>query len=219
MIDFLLENPAEALRTLVLMAPALLLAVTVHEAAHAWTADRLGDPTPRALGRLTLNPLPHVDLLGALAFVLAGFGWARPVPVNPARFRSPRRDMMLVGAAGPAANFLAALASLGVWALMPSLRGHPFLGEPLAGVLRFTYVYNLALGLFNLIPLPPLDGGHVLPYILPRRAIPALRTLDRYGPLLLLALALSGGTRLLLGPPFALLDAALRGLVTLLLAR
>src|SRR3989442_14256976 len=104
----LFADPAAFLQRLVLMLPALLIAVTVHELAHALVADRLGDPTARLLGRITLNPLPHIDPLGALAFVIAGFGWAKPVPVNAANRRHPRRDMAWVAASGPLSNLLVA---------------------------------------------------------------------------------------------------------------
>ena len=108
----LLGDPAAFLQRLVLQVPALLIAVTVHELAHALVADRLGDPTARRLGRITLNPLPHIDPLGALAFVIAGFGWAKPVPVNAANLAHPRRDMAWVAAAGPLSNFLVAFLAL-----------------------------------------------------------------------------------------------------------
>src|SRR5437773_9982124 len=112
MLDRLIGDPAGFLRTLVLMAPALLLAVTVHEVAHGFVADLLGDPTARLQGRLTLNPLPHIDPLGALAFVIAGFGWAKPVPVNARNLRHPIRDMAWVAAAGPLTNFAVGFVAL-----------------------------------------------------------------------------------------------------------
>ena len=111
MID-LFDDPVGFLSRLVLQIPALLVAVTVHELAHAVVADRLGDSTARRLGRLTLNPLPHIDPIGALAFVLAGFGWAKPVPVNAQNLRHPVRDMAWVAAAGPLSNFSAAFVSM-----------------------------------------------------------------------------------------------------------
>src|SRR4026209_5110 len=110
MID-LFDDPLGFLSRLILQIPALLVAVTVHELAHALVADQLGDPTPRRLGRITLNPLPHIDPLGALAFVLAGFGWAKPVPVSAQYLRRPIRDMALVAAAGPLSNFLVAFVA------------------------------------------------------------------------------------------------------------
>jgi Zn-dependent protease len=198
-------DPVAFLQGLVLKVPALLLAVTVHEVAHGWVADRLGDPTARLSGRLTLNPLPHIDPVGALAFVIAGFGWAKPVPVNARNLRHPVRDMALVGAAGPVSNFVVAFLGLVALELLRRGGGSAFVIVPLIGVLQYVYLFNLALGIFNLIPLPPLDGGHFLPYVLPRGAWPFLRRLEQYGPFLLLVLVISGGTRYVIGPAFALL--------------
>jgi Zn-dependent protease len=213
----LFGDPVAFLQSLVLKIPALLLAVTVHEVAHGWVADRLGDPTARLAGRLTLNPLPHIDPIGALAFVLAGFGWARPVPVNARNLRSPRRDMAIVGLAGPLSNFLLAFLVLVMMRLVAQGAGSaPFVAIPLFGVLQWAYVYNLGLGIFNLIPLPPLDGGHFLPYLLPRSSWTLLRSLEQYGPMILLLLLLSGATGYVIGPLFAGLDAFYRGLLRLL---
>src|SRR6266571_7567338 len=159
MTDFL-GDPAVFLQRLVFQIPALLIAVTVHELAHALVADRLGDPTARRLGRITLNPLPHIDPLGALAFVIAGFGWAKPVPVNAHNLRHPMRDMAWVTAAGPISNFVVAFVALVAVRLVGRLGAAPFVAEPVAGMLFYIYLFNLALGIFNLIPLPPLDGGH-----------------------------------------------------------
>jgi Zn-dependent protease len=205
MIDDLLRDPAGALQNLVLMVPALLLAVTIHEVAHGWVADRLGDPTARLAGRLTLNPLPHIDLFGALAFVVAGFGWAKPVPVNGRNLRRPLRDMALVAAAGPLSNFLVAFVGLVAFALVPRLVEAPFIAVPLTGILRYVYTFNLGLAIFNLIPLPPLDGGHFLPYFFPRASWPLLARLEQYGPLILLLLVFSGATRYIMGPLFGLM--------------
>jgi Zn-dependent protease len=208
MIDSLLRDPLGALQFLVLMVPGFLVAVTVHEVAHAWVADRFGDPTARLAGRLTLNPLPHIDPLGALAFVLAGFGWARPVPVNARNLRRPMRDMALVAIAGPLSNFLTAFVGLVLLVLTSRLLEAPFVARPVAGMLQFVYMFNLGLGIFNLIPLPPLDGGHFLPYFVPRRSWPLLARLEQYGPILLLLLVFSGATRYFMEP--------VRGLVNFL---
>ena len=207
MIDDFLRDPAGAVQVLLLMIPGLLLAVTVHEVAHGWVADRLGDPTARLAGRLTLNPLPHIDPLGALAFVLAGFGWARPVPVSARNLRRPVRDMAWVAAAGPLSNFLVAFLGLVALVLTSRVLDAPFVARPVAGMLRFVYTFNLGLAIFNLIPLPPLDGGHFLPYFFPRRSWPLLARLEQYGPLILLLLVFSGATRYIVGPLFGLVNA------------
>jgi Zn-dependent protease len=207
MIDDFLRDPAGAVQVLLLMIPGLLLAVTVHEVAHGWVADRLGDPTARLAGRLTLNPLPHIDPLGALAFVLAGFGWARPVPVSARNLRRPVRDMAWVAAAGPLSNFLVAFLGLVALVLISRVLDAPFVARPVAGMLRFVYTFNLGLAIFNLIPLPPLDGGHFLPYFFPRRSWPLLARLEQYGPLILLLLVFSGATRYIVGPLFGLVNA------------
>ena len=207
MIDDFLRDPAGAVQVLLLMIPGLLLAVTVHEVAHGWVADRLGDPTARLAGRLTLNPLPHIDPLGALAFVLAGFGWARPVPVSARNLRRPVRDMAWVAAAGPLSNFLVAFLGLVLLVLVSRVLDAPFVARPVAGMLRFVYTFNLGLAIFNLIPLPPLDGGHFLPYFFPRRSWPLLARLEQYGPFILLLLVFSGATRYIVGPLFGLVNA------------
>jgi Zn-dependent protease len=208
---------ASALQGLVLKIPALLLAVTVHEVAHGLVADRLGDPTARLQGRLTLNPLPHLDLLGALAFVLVGFGWAKPVPVNARNLRRPVRDMACVAAAGPLSNFAMAFVGLVVLVLVTRASGSAFVLEPLAGLLRYVYAFNLGLAIFNLIPLPPLDGGHFLPYLLPRGSWTLLRQIEQYGPFLLILLLMFGGTRYIVGPLFAIVSGLYLELVRFLL--
>ena len=213
-MNSLFSDPAAFLAELVLKIPALLIAVTIHEVAHAIVADRLGDPTPRTLGRITLNPFPHIDPLGALAFIVAGFGWAKPVPVNAANLRHPRRDMVLVAAAGPSSNFLVAFLGLVLFVLA---RRSGLVGVPVAQVLLWIFQFNLALGIFNLIPLPPLDGGHFLPYFLPRGAGAVLHSLEQFGPMMLLVFVVSGATRYIVGPVFQVMIAAYVALVRLLL--
>jgi len=196
----LFGDPVVFLQRLILQIPALLLAVTVHELSHALVADRLGDPTARLQGRITLNPLPHIDPLGALAFVLAGFGWAKPVPVNAYNLHNPRRDMALVAVAGPISNFVVAFLGLIAVQLVSMYVQSPFLGEPIIGVLRFVYFFNLGLAIFNLIPLPPLDGGHFLPYLFPRGSWRTLHQLEQYGPFILILLVMTGATRYIMVP-------------------
>jgi len=183
------------LKLSVMLVPALL-AVILHEVAHGYAADRLGDPTARLLGRLNLNPFRHLDPIGTVAIFVFGFGWARPVPVNAGNLRNPRLDMIWVSLAGPLANL--ALAGLSVLLL----RGisllettHLVSGELLLEVVRplrvmaaFSLYINVLLGLFNLLPIPPLDGGRVLVGILPGKHATWLSRLEPFGFVLLLLL-------------------------------
>jgi Zn-dependent protease len=202
---------------LLVRLPALLMAVTVHEVAHGVVADRLGDPTPRLAGRLTLNPISHIDPLGALALVLAGFGWAKPVPVNARNLRAPRRDMTLVAVAGPVANFVTALAALVAFVVARRAMGRNDLADAIGTVLVLVFELNVALGIFNLIPLPPLDGAHLLRWIVPSRHAGMLVVLEHYGPVLMLVLVISGATRYVIGPAFEWLVGVYVALVHLIL--
>lgn len=166
---------------------AVLVAATFHEFAHAFVADRLGDPTPRTLGRLSLNPLVHLDLLGTLFFVVFGFGWARPVPVNPRHFADPRRGMLQVALAGPLANITLAFV-VGALLKVPDLPGGPLAVEVLSALIWI----NVILALFNLIPIPPLDGSRILESLLVGRQALTYSRLQPYGTLLLLGLLYTG---------------------------
>ena len=218
MID-LFDDPVGYFSRLILLIPALLVAVTVHEFAHAFLADRLGDPTPRRLGRLTLNPLPHIDPLGAIAFILTHFGWAKPVPVNAHNLRHPGRDMAWVAAAGPLANFTAAFLTLVVLGQLERLDSSApaLMPEILRVVLIRIYEFNLALGIFNLIPLPPLDGGQFLPYLLPGASRNFIYQLEQVGPFLLILLLLSGATRYVVQPVFNVVSAFYLSIVRLVI--
>ena len=185
----------------------LLLSLTVHETAHAWTADRLGDPTARLLGRISLNPLVHIDPVGTVVLPLVAFstgapviGWAKPVPVDIGSLGRGRRDFVLVAAAGPASNI--ALAVLAALALDVTWSGSPFL---LAFVRRVVEI-NLLLAVFNMIPVPPLDGGNVLGGLLPATLANSFdRWLRPYGFLILYALILTGTLWTIIGPPYSFL--------------
>lgn len=182
----------------------VLLAVTVHEVAHGWMALRLGDPTAKLLGRLTFNPLKHLDPIGTLVFFLTRtIGWAKPVPINPFNFRDPRRDMALVALAGPLANVLLALlcasAYRGVVAL-DLVDRFEILFLPIALMLRIAVMVNLGLALFNLIPIPPLDGSRILMGVLGRREARALASLEPYGFIILVGLILLGVVRAVIYP-------------------
>ena len=177
--------------------PAFLLALTCHEVAHGYVAKRLGDPTADEQGRLTLNPIKHISLLGTIIFPLllyfahspVIFGWAKPVPVDPRYFRRPLRGMMWVGMAGPVANFILAIIAAIVFRLLAPLASEQSV------LLEFVLVFmlvNLVLGFFNLIPIPPLDGSRIVSGLLPRNlAIEYLR-LERYGFMILFLLLYLG---------------------------
>jgi Zn-dependent protease len=185
-----------------LAIPPLLFALCFHEFSHALTANRLGDPTAAAQGRLTLNPLRHLDPMGTLLLFFAGFGWARPVPVNPLNLRNPRRDMLWIAAAGPASNLAVALLSgLLLRAVVPILGGTGSLGGYATSMLIYSLQINLVLAVFNLIPLPPLDGAAVVRGLLPLAQVGAWSRIESVGPIFLLVLV---GSRFILG--FSLLS-------------
>ncbi len=169
----------------------LLVSFTVHEFAHAWMATRFGDDTPRLYGRLTLNPLSHLDLMGSLMLLFVGFGWAKPVPVNPyALQRSSTSARMWVSLTGPLSNLvLAVVASIPFWfRLIPfAYPSHSLLPTPFSFLIEFI-VINLSLMLFNLIPISPLDGKEVLDYFLPENLSRRLDAIQPFGPVILLVL-------------------------------
>lgn len=177
----------------------VLFAITLHEAAHGWVASKLGDPTAKRLGRITANPLDHVDLMGtvvvpALTFFLSGFifGWAKPVPVDPRYFKTPLLDMALVAVAGPVSNFLMACG----WALFSQLGlavfGHSQTGIFLAEMGHNGILINVVLMVLNLFPIPPLDGGRVVAGLLPPSlAVPFLR-IEPFGMMIIVALLVTG---------------------------
>ena len=176
---------------LILFVPPILLALTVHEYAHGLTAFRLGDPTAKKYGRLTLNPLAHLDLVGTLALLLFHFGWAKPVPVNPSYFRNPRRDMIWVSLAGPGANIVLALI-IGV--LQSFLVDSGIIGYRTIPhlMLSFTVYINLMLAFFNLIPIPPLDGSKVVGGLLPMHHLAKWEIFERFGWIVIIGLFFFG---------------------------
>ena len=193
----------------------LLFSLTVHESAHAWTANRLGDPTARELGRISLNPIVHADLIGTVVFPLLALiggvpliGWAKPVPVNVRRLGHPRRDYMLVAAAGPASNLLLAFGAalaIRLVPVSPVTIGEPNVSAPIASLLTQAIRLNVLLAVFNMIPIPPLDGGNVLGGLLPRRLLGSFNALRPYGILILYALMFTGRLQYLIVPPSRLL--------------
>lgn len=177
---------------LLLGIPAILIAITFHEYAHGRVAAILGDPTPASQGRLTLNPVKHLDVMGSLMLVLIGFGWAKPVQVNPFHFRINReKGMMIVGLAGPMMNLVIALLGGVGYNLFGTI---VLPGTTVTSGLFFSYLiwFNVMLAVFNMIPLPPLDGSKVLMGVLPKGNFKLFHTLESYGPIILLALLLFG---------------------------
>jgi Zn-dependent protease len=193
----------------------LLFSLTVHEMAHAWTADRLGDPTARMLGRVSLNPMVHADLIGTIVFPLVAMvsgapliGWAKPVPVNSRNLAHPRRDYVLVAAAGPGSNLVMAVVAavvLSVLPISPQTLDEANVSVPVAAILSHAMRLNVLLAVFNLIPIPPLDGGSVLAGLLPDRLAASFNRVRPYGLLLLYALILSGGFEYVVVPPYRLI--------------
>lgn len=179
------------LRELLLLIPVILLALSLHECAHGWTAERLGDPTARALGRVTLNPLKHLDPLGTVLMFVANFGWAKPTPVDPRRFRRPRRDMMWVSLAGPAANFLlGGGCALAVRLLVENGLAGPGIGGSFLSLAWLGLHLNLALAFFNLLPLHPLDGSKIVSGLLPLNWAFAWSRFERQGMMIIVAIFL-----------------------------
>ena len=203
------------LGNLIILVPVLLLSMMAHELAHGYIAYRMGDPTAKSRGRLSLNPLRHLDPLGTAMFVITYlfsgfmFGWAKPVPVSPYYFKNRQRGMAIVGIAGPITNFIIAI----IFALVlnwvaPAADGRVFT------VLFLLFEINVVLGLFNLIPIPPLDGSRVLGAFLPRRAYEKWVEFDRYGFMLVIAVII-----LFQGPVFRVIGAAINGLARVFLTK
>jgi Zn-dependent protease len=205
---------------IILSVPGFLLAITVHEFAHGYIAYRLGDPTAKLAGRLTLNPISHLDPFGTLALILTRMiGWAKPVPVNPRYFQNPRRDMLWVSLGGPGANLLAAFLLTMSLHLMKF--AFVFFGReiatlvlvPLVEMIKFGIRVNVGLGIFNLLPVPPLDGSKILSGLLPSRMAYQFEQLEPYGFIILLVLIISGVATYLIVPPIRFVLTLLGSLV------
>lgn len=175
-------------QSLILSAPAILFGLTIHEFSHGWVAWQLGDPTAKMMGRLTLNPLKHLDPIGTIALFLFRFGWAKPVPIDPRNFRHPTRDMAISSLAGPGANLLtAAIAGL---ILRVLLLFHA--GGFIVTLISYFVLFNLILCFFNLIPIPPLDGSRLVYHLLPPDLAAGYARLERYGFIILIGIIFLG---------------------------
>ena len=184
--------------SMIYLIPALLFAISIHEYAHAQCADSMGDPTARYMGRLTFNPMAHLDPIGAILLVVAGFGWAKGVPINVNNFRNRREGILKVSFAGPAANlFLCFLAAL----MMALLGRMGMLSDGLYKFLFWMQLYNVWFAFFNLIPVPPLDGSRILSELLPaKQSWQFNEIVDRYGFYILIALVFTGITSMIINP-------------------
>ena len=211
--------PELDISTLVIALLVLIFSLTVHEAAHAWSASQLGDDTARRLGRVTLNPIVHVDPIGTLLLPLIAMvsnapiiGWAKPTPVNVRNLRHPRRDHILVTAAGPASNLAIATAASLALRVLPSSAGGSGLdvATPLNLIATEALLLNVLLAVFNMLPIPPLDGGQILMALLPPRIALQLRFLYEYGFLILMGLLVTGVLGYLIGPPYYVILSWLR---------
>ncbi|WP_165653405.1 site-2 protease family protein [Sutterella wadsworthensis] len=199
-----------AIQTICVYAIPLIFAITLHESAHGWAAGRLGDPTATMLGRVTINPIPHIDPIGTIAVpgalllmsALTGgggllFGWAKPVPINPRYFRNPLKAMTITAAAGPLSNLLQMI----FWALLlKALAAIGFYDKFVISVCAAGISVNLMLMAFNLIPIPPLDGGRIVRGLLPRQAGMAFDKIEPYGFMILLVLMVGGGLSFFVRP-------------------
>lgn len=182
-----MASPFGDVMYLAMLIPIFIASITLHEWGHAIVADLLGDPTPRNAGRVTLNPAVHLDFFGTLLLVFAGFGWAKPVPVTPSNFKQPRLGNFLVSAAGPTMNLFLAVVAVALLKYVPNLPPGSL------AWLEIMFALNVMLAVLNLLPIPPLDGGHILESMLPRRWLPTYQYLMPFGVVVLLVIVFFPG--------------------------
>ncbi|MEG0256902.1 MAG: site-2 protease family protein [Christensenella sp.] len=177
--------------------PAVLLALSVHEYAHAYAAFKCGDPTARNLGRMTLDPTKHLDPIGTICLLLFRFGWAKPVPINLRNFKHGKRDNIIVSLSGIIANFIMSFIACAIFFIVVYKLG--FQNEIFINIMLPVITLNITLGIFNLLPIPPLDGFQFLSSFLPAKAYPVISVLQKYGFIILLVLIITGATNFILG--------------------
>ncbi|MEF9919165.1 MAG: site-2 protease family protein [Eubacterium sp.] len=182
---------------MLLSLPGILLAISFHEMAHGYAADAMGDPTPKLAGRLTVNPLKHIDPIGFISMMVFRFGWAKPVPVNPNNFKNRKKGMIVVALSGCLTNLLLGFLSLIVIYIVV-----PFANVTLVTILQYIYMYNIFFAIFNLIPIPPLDGSQVLGEFLSPKAYMKYHDFSRYGMFVLLLLMITGVFGMIINPIF-----------------
>ena len=227
-IYHVLQGGTRSIQETLFILPGLIIALTLHEYAHAKMADKLGDPTPEAQGRITLNPLAHLDPMGTICLLFAGFGWGKPVQVNPSNFRQPTKDEAKVAAAGPIMNFIIAIVSFAIYLLIlvlliktknytsvtefDSVRGI-FVNnigfnskiEIILSIIQLAIFTNISLGLFNLLPFPPLDGSKIFRAILKGKAREFIYTLENYSFIIIAVLYFTSLPAVLISPLFDLI--------------
>lgn len=209
------DNIGGFLVDLIAGLPGIVIAMVVHEFAHARVAYALGDYTPKLQGRLTLNPAAHVDLIGLAMLILVHFGWAKPVQINPMNFSNPRRDDILVSLAGPASNLITAFIFTILLVLLVKL--HLPLSEGLLVVFKLIIVYNINFAIFNMLPIPPLDGSHILRNLLPYELARQYETLERYSFIFLIIILATPVLSYVLVPLQRLIYGLFRSFVGILL--
>ena len=202
LVLFAISNASFDFQATLLTLPGLILALTLHEYAHAKVSDRLGDPTPSAQGRLTLNPLAHMDPVGTVFLIFAGFGWGKPVEIDGRYYRNPARDTMLVALAGPVSNFIQSIVWFFVYGALVTFAPieSSYALAMLTSMVLYAGLINVSLGVFNLLPLPPLDGSKILRYFLHGNAREFLYTLERYSTIILMVLFMTNLTGKIISP-------------------
>jgi Zn-dependent protease len=201
-----MHDISSVIQLISVLAVPMLVAITFHEVAHGFVADKLGDHTARLAGRLTLNPLSHLDLVGTLVFIMTRMiGWAKPVPIDPRNLKNPRKDMMWVAMAGPGINLIIGIISAIIyrWLIEMPVSDNKYILmviDPIGLMVYYSVVINVGLAIFNIIPLPPLDGGRILAGILPQKQAQQFSAIEPYGFIILLVLIASSAIDMTIVP-------------------